>query len=552
MREWQQDGDSWRGIQTFSVDFVPESLTYGPNGETLAVGGGKEIHLLESSRANGWRKKHVLRQNTPVLSLAYSPDGSVLASGTVDGTIHLWDPITGRSVGTEIKAGMDSIIGLAFNPNNALFARADARTVHIEKWEQNDRGVSLQGALRASSSNWVIAHRGRDLTSLALSPNGGALAAGTSGSIPQSIGEATEAAAKLHLWNLNPSRSDMDMEIPDEMISAVAYGKNATYFTLDAKFPKVTRFPNGDRDVYYGNCTITLYPPEDTQLFVLPRETPTQQAQRVKDEALRAFGVKIALTATSVVLDAVAPGSAVVVDFAVTVHKLGKLLQAYSEANVSVHITLDPYERSWTNPLTWYPAPGYPNNALPFVVLLKNSNGRQITSMEFTMTQAYKKGANSYTSVAKGRWDLRGSPAAPGIKPMPLVDYPPFRSLPLEVQHYLLGEFTEPGTAAAEAWLVPAATSLLPNYPNPFNPETWIPYQLATPADVTLTIYDLQGRVVRDLDLGHRRAGVYQNRSRAAYWDGSNAQGEPAASGVYFYTLKAGDFSATRKMLIRK
>ncbi|MCY3551366.1 MAG: S8 family serine peptidase [Candidatus Poribacteria bacterium] len=102
------------------------------------------------------------------------------------------------------------------------------------------------------------------------------------------------------------------------------------------------------------------------------------------------------------------------------------------------------------------------------------------------------------------------------------------------------------------ALLTPMETALLANYPNPFNPETWIPYQLATTADVTLTIYDIQGRVVRALDLGHQRAGTYHARSRAAYWDGRNAVGEPVASGVYFYTLKAGDFSATRKLLIRK
>ena len=99
---------------------------------------------------------------------------------------------------------------------------------------------------------------------------------------------------------------------------------------------------------------------------------------------------------------------------------------------------------------------------------------------------------------------------------------------------------------------VPQNTALLPNYPNPFNPETWIPYQLATPADVTLTIYDIQGRVVRDLDLGHQHPGMYQSKSRAAYWDGRNAVGEPVASGVYFYTLTAGKFTATRKMLIAK
>ena len=102
------------------------------------------------------------------------------------------------------------------------------------------------------------------------------------------------------------------------------------------------------------------------------------------------------------------------------------------------------------------------------------------------------------------------------------------------------------------ALFTPEETALLANYPNPFNPETWIPYQLSKPADVTLTIYDIKGHVVRSLDLGHQRAGLYQTRSRAAHWDGRNALGEPAASGVYFYTLTAGDFTATRKMLIRK
>ena len=98
----------------------------------------------------------------------------------------------------------------------------------------------------------------------------------------------------------------------------------------------------------------------------------------------------------------------------------------------------------------------------------------------------------------------------------------------------------------------PAKTTLLPNYPNPFNPETWIPYQLAKPADVTLTIYNVRGVMVRQLALGHRAAGVYYSRTRAAHWDGKNNLGEKVAAGLYFCTLRAGDFTATRKMLIRK
>ena len=105
---------------------------------------------------------------------------------------------------------------------------------------------------------------------------------------------------------------------------------------------------------------------------------------------------------------------------------------------------------------------------------------------------------------------------------------------------------------ALGAYEIPAETALLHNYPNPFNPETWIPYRLAEDAFVKLTIYNSSGQVVRTLDMGYQTAAVYESQSKAAYWDGRNNLGETVASGVYFYTLTAGDFSATRKMLILK
>ena len=102
------------------------------------------------------------------------------------------------------------------------------------------------------------------------------------------------------------------------------------------------------------------------------------------------------------------------------------------------------------------------------------------------------------------------------------------------------------------ASLIPEETALLANYPNPFNPETWIPYQLTEAAEVTLTIYDINGQLVRRLAVGHQAAGMYRNRTRAIYWDGRNQLGESVASGLYFYTLTAGEFTATRRMLILK
>ena len=113
---------------------------------------------------------------------------------------------------------------------------------------------------------------------------------------------------------------------------------------------------------------------------------------------------------------------------------------------------------------------------------------------------------------------------------------------------------TQRGVAAAPAtgMTVAEQTRLFANYPNPFNPETWIPYQLANLSDVQITIYDARGAVVRQLDLGHQREGYYTSRSRAAYWDGRNALGEPVASGIYFYQLQADNLSFLRKMVILK
>ncbi len=102
------------------------------------------------------------------------------------------------------------------------------------------------------------------------------------------------------------------------------------------------------------------------------------------------------------------------------------------------------------------------------------------------------------------------------------------------------------------AALTPKETMLLPNYPNPFNPETWIPYHLSQGAEVSITIYDRTGATVREIALRHQAAGYYADRGRAAYWDGRNESGEYVASGVYFYRLRAGGYGAVRRMVIIK
>ena len=99
---------------------------------------------------------------------------------------------------------------------------------------------------------------------------------------------------------------------------------------------------------------------------------------------------------------------------------------------------------------------------------------------------------------------------------------------------------------------LPKKTALLPNFPNPFNPDTWIPYDLAADSDVDIHIYNVQGESIRHLKVGFQAAGAYRTQVCAAHWDGRNSAGEPVSSGVYFYTLQAGLTRATRRMVITK
>nr|MBC8233700.1 T9SS type A sorting domain-containing protein [bacterium] len=121
--------------------------------------------------------------------------------------------------------------------------------------------------------------------------------------------------------------------------------------------------------------------------------------------------------------------------------------------------------------------------------------------------------------------------------------------LKLTPEHIRLGHLQIPTLRLLSR---PQRTALLQNYPNPFNPETWLPYQLAQSEDVTISIFNLQGRLVRQLRLGHQPAGYYLSQSHAAHWDGRNESGERVASGVYMYQLVTQSFQQTRRLVVVK
>ena len=109
-----------------------------------------------------------------------------------------------------------------------------------------------------------------------------------------------------------------------------------------------------------------------------------------------------------------------------------------------------------------------------------------------------------------------------------------------------------PTAVQSSSTMLPTQTALLANFPNPFNPNTYIPYQLHAPTQVRLSIYDIRGALIREIDLGYRAAGQYLTSANAAHWDGRDHRGEQGASGVYLYRLQAGPVTYVRKMVLVK
>ena len=357
------------------------------------------------------------------------------------------------------------------------------------------------------------------------SANSGTLLTNQEGTLTFPRLESGKVFDSVHRWYLPP----------DLIYKSVAYGQDLTYFVVNAQMPPG---PYKNLDLNTNSCHIQVHIPEDTLVLVFPLTDG-----KVKGALGNTVeGVLNILSEEVRLLGAIK-----------TVLEVGELWFDKAENSINIrHLSRD--------------------HNKPYLFLL----GKKVEKIKITMTLSYtvkyapRVNFESYGYSLEGTWDLKtGSWATPTAPPRilrgtaparqsGLSDWSPFQTLSPESQQLLLqvselvGDNKISAFANAETWQIPEETALLSNYPNPFNPETWIPYQLAEPTDVTLTIYDIQGRVVRTLDLGHQRAGIYESKSRAAYWDGKNAQGEPVASGVYFYTLKAGDFSATRKLLIRK
>ena len=565
----------WGSVDASSV----YTVAFSPDGRNLAT--GNDAGWATLWELNSWWTGDVNSQymqpkpDGNVRAVAFSPKGKYLAADGFDGSnnyVTIYDVISGRRV-RQIDSDINNIKAVAFSPDGQYLA-VGGENPKIEIYRIGTEQIT---AVTAITREEDIQTSG-EIHDLAWSPSGDLISDG-------------RAIYRAHL-PLSDDSPGIRLTLPENLISEVAFGPNATYFIFNAQFPILTGV--ADADVSYRTCTITLDLPGvpdnslsttsfkvaveylrqnidfavwlnpnslaglakhlglsdvDGPLDLLPDQPPYFMFPLQTIEERRGEVEQELLTRRLVQLVGLIPWVGQIVGVTVTeaerLIEINEIFQAALDPKISLG---DDADRDigirWRNP-------GRPGDQQNYVILLTN----KVSEIKIAVEQDYVLKSEpttlQQTEPYEVTWDLEnGTFAAPRLQPIALADYPPFQLLPPEVKDSLLRYFSAFGNDAA--WRVPIETALLPNYPNPFNPETWIPYQLSEPTDVTVSIYSVTGTLVRRLALGHQAAGVYQSKNRAAYWDGRNRSGEPVSSGVYFYTLTAGNYSATRKMLVGK
>ena len=553
IRLW--DVSTGKNIKTIS-GHTQSSGEFSPGRNTLAIASGVDIHLWEVSTST-----HIMLtgHTDRVYRVLFSPDGYTLASGSGDGTIRLWDVSTGENIKT-IPVHRYGIV--SFSPDGRTLASGSGSEILLFD-------VSTGMPIRTLRGGHAC-----NIRSLSFSPDGNTLATGNSTATIFLFDVST--GENIKTLTGHTSHVDSVLFSPDgnTLASRGFFGFDEGIFLWDVSTRTHIRTLTGQQWV----ASMSFSPDGNTLV----------SGGGFMDGTIRLWDVstgeniKTLTGHTSVHSVAFSPDGNTLASgggsyddtirsWDVSTGENIKTLTGHTRNHISVSFSPDGntlasksgdgtmllWELNPTRTAVW----GDVNNDgvvnITDLTLVASNYGAKrenpadvngdgvVNTKDFLIVAVAFENANA--DAAPTLWRLNTDE----ILTRENVE----RWLNAARQLNLTDPNFQRGIQVLENLLkvlTPKETALLPNYPNPFNPETWIPYQLSKPTDVTLRIYAVDGKLVRLLDLGHQHAGLYHSRSRAAYWDGRNQIGEPVASGLYFYTLTAGEFTATRRLLIRK
>ena len=531
---WSAKSGDWvRSIKYNAYNSTIPALTFSPNGEFLATGNAsRNPHGAQSATlwkaSNGNPVRHFAHRNV-VGAIAFSPNSKYLATGSYE-SITFWEIGNGRSV-RQIELPDTGIYAVTFSPDGEFLA-VGKNNGYIDLFRVGTEDITLETGIPRVRSIWT----GEEVRDLAWHPSGNFISDGR---------KVYRPVLPSEVVNLIPTIL---------FFSEIDPVKTGTQFTLDFTIKDVTDLAGWQTEVAFNPEVLSVVEAKEGNFIKTGGKASFFQEGNVDNATGKVTGLSGAILGGSVSGE----GTLFSITFEAKIAGDGQL-QLLNTQLSTLSTESIPHELI-IHPVVIEDRPLFEDVNKDKVVNIQDlvlvaSNFGQTGPNDADVNEDGVVNIQDLVMVAAALGTTAAAPSthAQILTMLTTTDVQQWLS---QAQHLDLTDPTsQRGIRFLEqllAALTPKETALLPNYPNPFNPETWIPYQLAKPADVTVSIYSSDGKLVRALNLGHQPVGVYYHRSRAAYWDGKNELAEPVASGVYFYTLTAGEFTATRKMLISK